>query len=59
MLGEGEPDATLHVDDYELMRILFGRRSLRQIVSADWDGDVGPYVEHLHLFPLPPRDLVD
>ncbi|HEY3724653.1 MAG TPA: maleylpyruvate isomerase family mycothiol-dependent enzyme [Acidimicrobiia bacterium] len=59
VLGEGEPDATLHVDDYELMRILFGRRSLRQIVSADWDGDVGPYVEHLHLFPLPERDLVD
>lgn len=60
VLGEGEPEATLHVDDYELMRILFGRRSLNQIESADWDGDGEyRYIDHLHLFPLPARDLVD
>jgi uncharacterized protein (TIGR03083 family) len=59
VLGEGEPAATLHVDDYELMRILFGRRSLNQIEAADWTGDDTPYISHLHLFPLPAHDLTD
>jgi uncharacterized protein (TIGR03083 family) len=59
VLGEGEPAATLHVDDYELMRILFGRRSLHQIEAADWTGDEDRYIDHLHLFPLPSHDLVD
>ncbi len=59
VLGEGEPATTLHIDDYELMRILFGRRSLQQIEAADWNGDDDPFIGHLHLFPLPPRDLVD
>jgi uncharacterized protein (TIGR03083 family) len=59
VLGEGEPEATLHIGDYELMRVLFGRRSLRQIEAADWNGDDEPFIGHLHLFPLPNRDLVD
>jgi uncharacterized protein (TIGR03083 family) len=59
VLGEGAVHACLRVDDYELMRILFGRRSLEQIHRADWDGDADLYVEHLHLFPLPVTDLVD
>jgi len=59
VLGEGEPETTLHIDDYELMRILFGRRSIHQIEAADWNGDDGPFIAHLHLFPLPQRDLVD
>jgi uncharacterized protein (TIGR03083 family) len=59
ILGEGAPAATLHIDDYELMRILFGRRSLDQIQAADWTGDEDPYIDHLHLFPLPAHDLVD
>ena len=53
------PETTLHIDDYELMRMLFGRRSLHQIEAADWNGDDGPFIGHLHLFPLPQRDLVD
>ena len=59
VLGEGEPAATLRIDDYELMRILFGRRSRQQIEAADWDGDEAPYVDHLHLFPLPEHDIID
>jgi uncharacterized protein (TIGR03083 family) len=59
VLGEGEPAATLHIDDYELMRILFGRRSRQQIEAADWDGDESRYIDHLHLFPLPPHDITD
>jgi len=59
VLGEGEPSTTLNVDDYELMRILFGRRSLQQIEAADWNGDNDAFIGHLHLFPLPQKDLVD
>ena len=58
-LGEGDPQATLNIDDYELMRILFGRRSLHQIQAADWTGDETRFIPHLHLFPLPVRDLTD
>jgi uncharacterized protein (TIGR03083 family) len=56
---EGEPAATLRMTAYELLRTLFGRRSLAQIESADWDGDCAPYLEHLHLFAPPVADLVD
>lgn len=60
VLGDGEPQATLHIDDYELLRMLFGRRSLNQIESYDWEGaDEYQYIDHLHLFPLPTRDLND
>jgi uncharacterized protein (TIGR03083 family) len=59
VLGEGEPETTLHIDDYELMRILFGRRSRKQIEAADWNGPDAPFIDHLHLFPLPAHDLVD
>jgi uncharacterized protein (TIGR03083 family) len=58
-LGEGDATVTLNIDDYELMRMLFGRRSREQIHAADWDGDETPFVNHLHLFPLPTRDLID
>jgi hypothetical protein len=58
-LGEGDPQVTLNIDDYELMRILFGRRSLNQIKAADWSGDETRYIPHLHLFPLPARDIID
>jgi uncharacterized protein (TIGR03083 family) len=58
-LGDGPPDATLRTSDYELLRILFGRRSLAQITNAHWDGDPTPYVDHLHLFDQPAFDLVD
>jgi uncharacterized protein (TIGR03083 family) len=58
-LGDGPPGATLHTSDYELLRMLFGRRSRTQMISSRWDGDPNPYLEHLHLFELPVADLVD
>jgi uncharacterized protein (TIGR03083 family) len=58
-LGDGPPDATLRTTDYELLRILFGRRSLAQMTSGRWEGDPTPYVDHLHLFEPPAADLVD
>ena len=53
------PGATLAVSDYELLRIVFGRRSEQQILAADWDGDPGPYLDYLHVFPLAVADIVD
>jgi uncharacterized protein (TIGR03083 family) len=59
VLGEGPPGASLRVDDYELLRLFFGRRSIDQIGRAAWHGDPAPYVDHLHIFPLPVTDLDD
>jgi uncharacterized protein (TIGR03083 family) len=59
VLGDGAPIATLSTDDYELLRILFARRSVTQVRSAGWDGDPTPALSHLHLFALPAVDLVD
>ena len=58
-LGDGAPEATLYANDYEILRILFGRRSQEQIKSARWDGSPEAYLDHLHLFELPTADLVD
>jgi uncharacterized protein (TIGR03083 family) len=58
-LGDGAPVATLHADRYELLRILFARRSAAQMRAARWDGDPGPALGHLHLFELPAVDLDD
>jgi uncharacterized protein (TIGR03083 family) len=58
-LGDGPPAATLHADDYEMLRILFGRRSQAQMRRARWEGDPAPYLDHIHLFELPTIDLCD
>jgi uncharacterized protein (TIGR03083 family) len=59
VIGEGEPAATLRTGDYELLRLVFGRRSTDQIAAAGWDGDSTPYLDHIHLFDLPVVDLAD
>jgi uncharacterized protein (TIGR03083 family) len=58
-LGRGPPDAALRTTDYELLRILFGRRSAAQMTNGHWEGDPTPYLDHLHLFEPPAADLVD
>src|SRR4051794_1473828 len=37
-LGSGEAVASLHIDDFEFVRALTGRRSVEQIAAYDWDG---------------------
>ena len=59
VLGDKDAAVTLRCSDYELLRILFGRRSRAQIVGAAWDGDPEPCVDHLHLFDLSEGDLID
>lgn len=60
LLGDGEPVATLTATgDFEIARMLLGRRSRAQILAMDWEGDPRPFVDHLHLHDLPEHDLLD
>ena len=58
-LGGGEPDVSLRTSSYEILRIVFGRRSRRQVEAADWTGPRDPVVDALHLFDHPGRDIAD
>ncbi len=44
LLGAGEPAATVSADRFELVRALGGRRSRKQMLAYDWEGDPGPYL---------------
>ena len=57
-LGTGAPVATMRVDDYELVRILVGRRSRAQALAC-WDGDGEPFVDHLVAFSFAADDIVE
>ena len=58
-LGDGEPDVVLTTTSYEILRIIFGRRSRPQVEANDWTGDRDPVVDALHLFDHPGRDIAD
>jgi uncharacterized protein (TIGR03083 family) len=49
-LGEGDVVATLRVGDFELARVLLGRRSVEQVAALDWDGDPRPALPHFRIF---------
>ncbi len=59
VLGEGGPGATVTADRYELLRALAGRRSRRQILTLDWDGDPDPYLPLIPAYGERADDLVD
>ena len=59
VVGEGDPVATLRSSDYEILRLLFGRRSRAQAEAAGWEGDAARPIEDLHLFEFPTVDIVD
>ena len=58
-LGEGEPVAALHTSDFELSRILIGRRSTAQMLAAGWSGDPAPVVGFMPAFGPPAEDLIE
>jgi hypothetical protein len=59
-VGEGEPAATLEASAYDLMRIVFGRRSEAQIAAAAWSGpDAARAQQAITLFPAQAQDLTD
>jgi len=61
VLGEGEPQATLRAEPFELARALSGRRSATQIKAFGWSGDVGAdtYVPLFSFLPMADRDVVE
>lgn len=59
VLGKGDPVATLETTAYELLRIVFGRRSEAQIAAAGWSGDCAQPITAIHLFDPPPHDITD
>ena len=59
VLGSGVPSVSLRTSAYELMRILFGRRSREQVSKADWAGEHTRVMEALHIFDFPPYPIDD
>jgi uncharacterized protein (TIGR03083 family) len=58
-LGRGDPAATLDTSAYELLRIIFGRRSEDQIRNAGWSGDREQPIAAIHLFDPPKQAIAD
>jgi uncharacterized protein (TIGR03083 family) len=61
-LGDGEPLATLTTSDFELSRILIGRRSRAQMLAAGWTGQptaITAAAAHLPAFGPPTEDLLE
>lgn len=56
---DGEPVAALATSDFELARILIGRRSRAQMLAAGWTGDPEPVVDLLPVFGPPVTDLTE
>jgi hypothetical protein len=59
VIGVGEPAATLDTSDFELIRILIGRRTLAEMGAAGWAGDPSAVLERLHFFPVPDKSLAE
>ena len=51
--------AALATSDFELARILIGRRSRAQMLAAGWTGDPEPVVDLLPVFGPPVTDLTE
>ena len=60
-LGAGEPSVTLRTTPYDLLRVIFGRRSRAQMEALDWSNaaDASAVMEALPIFPTPERDIID
>jgi uncharacterized protein (TIGR03083 family) len=58
-LGNGDTEASVRVDTYELSRAVFGRRSKAQVEAWDWTGEPGQFAERISVMPQRESDLVD
>jgi uncharacterized protein (TIGR03083 family) len=57
--GDGPPAATVRAPEFELFRLLAGRRSRRQALDYTWSGDPEPYADRLNLFgAMPEADVL-
>jgi uncharacterized protein (TIGR03083 family) len=48
--GDGDPDATLRANAFELLRAATGRRSTAQILAFEWDGTPRPEIVVMPIF---------
>ncbi|WP_395993339.1 maleylpyruvate isomerase N-terminal domain-containing protein [Catenulispora acidiphila] len=56
---DAAPVAALSTSDFELSRLLIGRRSRAQMLAAGWSGDPEPIVDLLPAFGPPVTDLTE
>jgi uncharacterized protein (TIGR03083 family) len=59
ILGNGEPEVTVAGDRFELLRAFGGRRSRKQILALDWNGEPGPYLPIIPAYGERTDDLVE
>jgi uncharacterized protein (TIGR03083 family) len=59
VVGRGPAVATVRAPPFEVLRVLSGRRSRRQIEAMEWTGERDRFVASLSRYPLPEDDLVD
>lgn len=59
VIGAGEAAGVLDTTDFELVRILIGRRTLAEIGAAGWSGaePAAETLDRLHFFPVPDNSL--
>ena len=56
--GDGEPAVTLRSTEFELFRMLAGRRGLDEVLALDWDGDPTGHLPYLNIFGAVPEYAV-
>ena len=56
-IGVGEPIAALETNDFDLVRMLIGRRTLAEMAAMGWTGDPGAVLDRLHFFAPPVSSL--
>ena len=57
VVGVGEPIATLHTNEFDLVRMLSGRRTRGEMAAMGWTGDPAEALDRLHLFTPPAKEL--
>jgi uncharacterized protein (TIGR03083 family) len=56
-IGVGEPVASLETNDFDLVRMLIGRRTLSEMAEMGWTGDPSAVLDRLHFFTPPVSSL--
>jgi uncharacterized protein (TIGR03083 family) len=57
VVGVGEPVATLETSEFDLVRMLSGRRTHEEMAAMGWIGEPADLIERLHLFTPPVQAL--
>ena len=59
VLGVDPVGATLSTSEYEMARLVYGRRSIAQVRDMSWDGDPGPYLSVIGKYGLADSEITD